>query len=91
MIPFNCHHVLVTTNLLWEAMLIRWLLHGQRSLQEKESIRQHTELVCRALLGAAHGSTLGRHMLIRLQLHGQRSLKEKESIRQQRNLCVTVR
>ena len=43
---------------IWEATLIRWHLHGQRSPEDNESIRQHTEVVCHALIRAAHSPDL---------------------------------
>lgn len=43
---------------IWEATLIRWHLHGQRSPKDNESIRQHTEVVCHALIRAAHSPDL---------------------------------
>ena len=39
---------------IWEDTLICCHLHGQRSLKPHASIRQHTEVVCHALIRAAH-------------------------------------
>ncbi len=43
---------------IWEDTLIRWHLHGERSVKPHASIRQHTEAVCHALIRAAHSPNL---------------------------------